>query len=152
MTILVHFVPHTNFFKSLESPLLRLDEFGDIWAGCRRNENLFWDFSSLLDNVVGKSNDFIGAFFLGLTAISRTVIFQYASLKLLWDLLHKSKHHNWIHTGSHSSESVRQTSCLNEEFSPDSRPLTTKLQLMRIKQQSKGISELSTYLSSCIGW
>ena len=73
MTILVHFVPHTNFFKSLESPLLRLDEFGDIRAGCRRNENLFWDFSSLLDKVVGKLNDFLGAFFLGLTAISRTV-------------------------------------------------------------------------------
>ena len=74
MTTLVHFVPHTNFFKSLGAPILRLDEFGDISAGCRRNENLFLDFSSLLDKFVGKSNDFIGAFFLGLTAISRTVI------------------------------------------------------------------------------
>ena len=73
MATLVHFVPHTNFFKSSGAPILRLDEFGDISAGCRRNENLFWDFSSLLHKFVGKSNDFIGAFFLGLTAISRTV-------------------------------------------------------------------------------
>ena len=76
-------MPHTNFFKSLGAPILRLDEFGDIWAGCRRNENLFWDFSSLLDNVVGKSNDFIGAFFLGLTAISHTVI-TYGNVNLIF--------------------------------------------------------------------
>ena len=76
MTTLVHFVPHTNFFKSLRAPILRLDEFGDISAGCRRNENPFWDFSPLMDNCVGKSNDFVGAFFLGLAAISRTVIGQ----------------------------------------------------------------------------
>ena len=36
----------------------------------------FFDFSSLLDNVVGKLNDFIGAFFLGLTAISHTVVWH----------------------------------------------------------------------------
>ena len=73
MTTLVHFVPHTNFFKSLRAPILRLDEFGDISAGCRRNENPFWDFSPLMNNCVGKSNDFVGAFFLGLAAISRMV-------------------------------------------------------------------------------
>ena len=84
MTTLVHFVPHTNFFKSLGAPILRLDKFGDIWAGCRRNENLFWDFSSLLDNVVGKSNDFIGAFFLGLMAISRTVPLIIRLLHVTW--------------------------------------------------------------------
>ena len=76
MATLVHFVPHTNFFKSSGTPILRLDEFGDISAGCRRNENLFWDFSSLLHKFVGKSNDFIGAFFLGLAAISRTVLLR----------------------------------------------------------------------------
>ena len=38
----------------------------------------FFYSSSLLDNVVGKSNDFIGAFFLGLTAISRTVLGKHA--------------------------------------------------------------------------
>ena len=62
MTTLVHFVPHTNFFKSLGAPILRMDEFGDISAGCRRNENPFWDFSPLMDNCVRKSNDFVGAF------------------------------------------------------------------------------------------
>ena len=42
--------------------------YREIWVlpcisdGCRRNENLFCDFSSLVDTLVGKSNDFNGAF------------------------------------------------------------------------------------------
>ena len=49
-------------FRSFPGYYTEIEVFAYIWDGCRRNENPFWNFSSLLKNNVGKSNDFIGAF------------------------------------------------------------------------------------------